>query len=45
MLAKTQFTDYSGSLRTYSIREVPDMSSGPEGGMPEASGNVWKSWN
>lgn len=36
MLAKTReekFTGYSGSLRTYSVRQVPDTSSGPEGGM------------
>lgn len=38
MLAKTQqeeFGGYSGSLRTYSIRQVPDINSGPEGGMLE----------
>lgn len=45
MLAKTQeetFSGYSGSLRTYSIRQVPDMSSGPEGGMSETFGSVWE---
>lgn len=38
MLAKTReenCSGYSGSLRTYSNRQVPDMSSGPEGGMLE----------
>lgn len=42
MLAKTQeekLSGYSGSLRTYSIRQVPDTSSGSEGGMSET---FWK---
>lgn len=43
MLAKTQeekCCGYSGSLRTYTAsKSVPDMNSGPEGGVVETSGN------
>lgn len=45
MLAKTQeekSSGYSGSLCTYSIRQVPDMSSCLEGGMLETFGKVWE---
>lgn len=45
MLAKTQeekCSGYSDSLRKYCIRQVPDMSSGPEEKMLETFGIFWE---